>query len=143
MKHYYGLKILAVAVAIVTLGLSIAGCAANKPKPGEVFACVPDGRLEKNIAPEAALEEFSCVFKKWKGSETLHFNVAVRNVSQEPQRYRINIFMDNGKAVGGLIPRKTKKGLVQPGQTASFVYPVKGMDTPPKAVTLIIRTMTK
>ncbi len=143
MKHFEGLKVLAVAVAIVVLGLSIAGCAANKPKPGEVFACVPDGKLEKNIAPEAALEDFSCVFKKWKGSETLHFKVVVRNVSQEPQRYRVNIFMDNGKAVGGLIPRKTKKGLVQPGQTASFVYPVKGMDVPPKAVTLVIRTMAK
>ncbi len=143
MKQLGGLKKLALAVAIMGLVISIAGCAANKPKPGEEFACVPAGKLEKNIAPEAALEEFNCVFKKWKGSETLHFKVALRNVSQEPQRYRVNIFMDNGKAVGGLIPRKTKKGLVQPGQTASFVYPVKGMDTPPKAVTLIIRTMAK
>ena len=142
MKQFDGLKVLAVAV-ILAFGLIIAGCAATKPKPGEVFACVPDGKLEKNIAPEAALEEFSCLFKKWKGSETLHFKVALRNVSQEPQRYRVNIFLDNGKAVGGLIPRKTKKGLVQPGQTASFTYPVKGMDTTPKAITLIVRTMAK
>jgi hypothetical protein len=55
----------------------------------------------------------------------------------------VNIFLDNGKAVGGLLPRKTKKGLVKPGQTVNFVYPVKDMYEKPKAITLIIKTMGK
>ena len=142
MKQFDGLKILKIILALA-LGFMIASCAPAKPKPGEMFTCVPQGRLEKQIAPEASLEEFSCVFKRWEGSDTLHFKVALRNVTNEPQRYKVNIFLDNGKAVGGLIPRKTKKGLVKPGQTASFVYPVKGVDAPPKAITLIVRTMAK
>ncbi len=142
MKRFDGLKILKVIMALA-LGFMIASCAPATPKPGVVFTCVPQDKLEKQIAPEASLEEFSCVFKKWEGSDTLHFKVALRNVSKVPQRYKVNIFLDNGKAVGGLIPRKTKKGLVKPGQTASFVYPVKGVDTPPKAITLIVRTMAK
>ena len=36
-----------------------------EPKPGEVFQCVAESKLEKNIADEASLEEFSCVFKKF------------------------------------------------------------------------------
>jgi hypothetical protein len=67
--------------------------------------------------------------------------VAVKNLSDKPQRYKVNIFLDNGKAVGGLIPRKTAKGLVEPGKTASFVYPVQGVTRQPKEVILKIRAI--
>jgi hypothetical protein len=130
-------------VILVASGLALVSCAGTNPKPGEVFTCVAEGKLDKTIAPEAELEDFSCVFKKWEGSETLHFNVAIKNVSSEDQRFKVNIFLDNGKGVGGLIPSTTKKGLVKPGQTAKFVYPVKSMDKKPKAITLMIKTMGK
>jgi hypothetical protein len=123
--------------------LVFAGCAGPKPKPGEVFPCAADSKIEKEIAPEAELTDFSCVVKPWNGSDTLHFDVTVKNISNSPQRYRVNIFLDNGKAVGGLIPRKTKDGLVEPGQTASFTYPVKGMDCGPKSVTVLVKTMSQ
>ena len=70
-----------VLVILVASGLALVSCAGTKPKPGEVFPCVAEGNLEKTIAPEAELVEFSCVFKKWSGSETLHFKVTVKNVS--------------------------------------------------------------
>jgi hypothetical protein len=130
-------------VFLVITAVALAGCLGPQPKPGEVFQCVADGKLEKNIAPEASLEAFTCVFNKFEGENNLHFNVTLKNVSSQPQRYKVNIFMDNGKAVGGLIPRKTKKGLVQPGQIASFTYPVPKMAKKPKAVMLNIRTMSK
>jgi hypothetical protein len=130
-------------VIMAAAGLILTGCITAKPKPGEVFPCVADGKFDKTIAPEALLEDFSCVFKKWEGSDTLHFNVAIKNVCKEDQRFKVNIFLDNGKAVGGLLPRTTKKGLLKPGQTAKFVYPVKGMNKKPKAITLIVKTMRK
>lgn len=130
-------------VILAAAGLALAGCAGAKPKPGEVFSCVKESQLEKTIAPEAQLEDFSCVFKEKWGSETLHFNVAIKNVSNTDQRFKVSIFLDNGKAVGGLLPRKIKKGLVKPGQTAKFVYPVKDMDKKPKAITLIVKAMEK
>ena len=104
------------------------------------FPCVAADRLEKEITPEALLEDLSCSMKPWAGAETLHIQVAVRNVSDASQRYRVNIFLDNGKAVGGLIPRKTKKGLVEPGAVASFVYPVQGMPRRPGSMLLKITT---
>ncbi|MBU0990527.1 MAG: hypothetical protein KJ823_10090, partial [Proteobacteria bacterium] len=65
----------------------------------------------------------------------------VKNVSDKPQRFRVHIFLDNAKAVGGLIPEKTKKGLVDPGQVGTFVYPVTGMTDKPGSVTLKITRM--
>jgi hypothetical protein len=127
----------------VLVCLVCVGCAGPKPKPGDVFPCAADSKIEKTIAPEAELADFSCVLKKWEGKDTLHFNVAVKNVSDQPQRYRVNIFLDNGKAVGGLIPQTTKKGLVEPGQTASFEYPVSGMDGGPRSIVLMVKTMSQ
>ena len=128
-------------IAAILANLVFAGCAGPKPKPGEVFPCAADSKIEKSIAPEAELADFSCVLKSWEGSDTLHFNVAVKNISDQPQRYKVNIFLDNGKAVGGLIPQKTKDGLVAPGQTASFEYPVGGMEYAPKSIELMIKTI--
>ena len=107
----------------------------------ETFPCVAEGGLEQEIAPEVSLEEFVCFLDTWKGAETLHFKVRLKNVSDRPQRFRVNIFLDNGKAVGGLIPRKTKGGLVEPGASAEFAYPVKGMTDKPCSVFLRIMTM--
>ncbi len=123
--------------------LALTGCMTAKPKPGEVFSCAKDSNVNKTIAPEASLENFSCVVKKWDGANTLHFNVAVKNISNEDQRFKINIFLENGKAVGGLLPRKTKKGLIKPGAVAEFTYPVKGVDCAPGKIDLFVKTMSK
>ncbi len=131
-----------IGIFAVLAGLVFAGCAGPQSKPGEVFPCAADSEIEKEIAPEAELADFACVLKNWNGNDTLHFNVAVKNISSTPQRYRVNIFLDNGKAVGGLIPRKTKDGLVKPGETAAFVYPVKDMDRGPKSVIVMVKTMS-
>lgn len=128
-------------------GLGLIGCAGGaKYTPDNapaMFECVPAGKLEKSIEPEAELEDFSCSFNKWEGVDTLHFSVGIKNVSDQDQRYRVNIFLDNGKAVGGLIPRKTKNGLVKPGTSASFTYPVKNQTESPRSVILNISTVSQ
>lgn len=130
-----------VALVAILAGPAWVGCAGPQPVPGEVFPCAEDSRINKTIAPEAELADFACMFKAWEGHDTLHFKVGVKNISDQPQRYKVNIFLDNGKAVGGLIPRTTKKGLVAPGQTASFEYPVVGMEGAPKSIELMIKTI--
>ncbi len=145
MRKSPGVAALLVAV-IIAACLLFTGCAGKGYTPGtapESFPCVPENKLEKDIAPEAALESLSCYFKKYEGKDTLHLKVAVKNVSDKPQRYRVNLFMDNGKAVGGLIPRTTKEGLVEPDQSKSFDYPVVDMPLSPKTMTLIIKTASQ
>jgi hypothetical protein len=137
IKFSWLLLIFAAGVLVLT------GCMTVTPKPGEVFSCAKDSDLNKIIAPEASLEDFSCVIKRYEGADTLHFNVAVKNISNEDQRFKVNIFLENGKAVGGLLPTSTKKGLIKPGETAKFTYPVMAMNASPGKIDLIIKTMSK
>jgi len=126
--------------AAVCLGLWAGVGATAQAAEGE-FACAQEDKIAKTISPEARLEGLSCFFKKYEGAEVLHFKLAFKNVTDKPQRYRVHIFLDNGKAVGGLIPATTKKGLIEPGKSAEFVYPVTGMTEKPGSVELKIATM--
>lgn len=137
MKRFNSVLSLSVFIWII-MGVFIAG----HSLAGGVPPCISEGNIEKSISSEAMLAEFSCDFKRFEGAEVLHFNVAIKNISNTPQRFRVHIFLDNGKAVGGLIPRKTNGGLVEPGQTASFVYPVNGMIGLPGHIILIVSTMS-
>ncbi len=133
------------AVLILGMMLALGGAAAVPAAPAAeapaTFPCVSQDRLEKDVTPEASLESLACYFARWEGADTLHFKVTLENVCAEPRRFRVNIFLDNGKAVGGLIPRKAKGGLVEPGASASFVYPVQGMPGKPGSMLLRIRTV--
>ncbi len=132
-----------ILLIFTTGALFLTGCMAAQPTPGEIFPCAKDSNVNKTIAPQASLENFSCVVKKWDGADTLHFNLTVKNISNEDQRFKINIFLENGKAVGGLLPRKIKKGLIKPGESATFTYPVKGINCAPGKIDLLIKTMDK
>ncbi|MBU1696034.1 MAG: hypothetical protein KKD21_03195, partial [Proteobacteria bacterium] len=123
--------------------LALTGTMTVTANAEEVFPCAKDSDVTKTIAPEASLENFSCVMKKWDGADTLHFNVEVKNISNEDQRFKVNIFLENGKAVGGLLPVKTAKGLIKPGETEKFTYPVKDMIAAPGKIDLTIKTMSK
>ena len=143
MKQNRRISIWPLLIAVAAV-LAMTGCAGKGLTPENApaeFLCAVNNNVDIDVAPEAQLEDFSCSYKKWEGAETLHFKVALKNLSDKPLRFKVNIFLDNGKAVGGLIPRKTKKGLVKPGEKASFVYPVGGVTQQPNEVILKIRTM--
>ncbi len=127
--------------------LAVGGCAYTQPAPSgagaEKLSCDGAGQIEAQVSPEAELAGLDCFFKPYKGVESLHFKVTLKNVSDKPQRYRVNLFLDNGKAVGGLIPRKGKPPVVKPGEEASFTYPVKGMAEPAKEVLLLVKTISQ
>jgi hypothetical protein len=67
----------------------------------------------------------------------------VKNVSSVDQRYRVNIFLDNGKAVGGLLPRTGKPPVVTPGAEGHDSYPFQGMAEKAGNVTLIVKTISQ
>ena len=128
---------------LITVAVLVGGTALGTGSAAaqETFACVAQDKLVQDIDASAKLVGLTCYFAKWDNARTLHFKVTVQNVSESDQRFRVNIFLENGKGVGGLLPRKTSKGLIKPGATASFVYPVGKMDQKPAGVTIRIAAM--
>jgi len=133
---------------LLVCALALAGCASSSsmttpPAASSALSCAEAGSIDAQVAPEAEVVGLDCYIKDYKGVPSLHFDVKVKNVSSADQRYRVNFFLDNGKAVGGLLPDKGKPPVVKPGMEASFSYPVKGMAEKAGNVTLLIKTVSQ
>ena len=132
---------------LLICALALAGCASSSmstaPAASSGLSCAEAGSIDAQVAPEAEVVSLQCYIKDYKGVPSLHFDVKVKNVSSADQRYRVNFFLDNGKAVGGLLPPTGKPPVVKPGMEASFAYPFKGMAEKAGNVTLLIKTVSQ
>jgi len=108
---------------------------------GAVWAeCQP--KIEA-MAPEAELVSFQCVKKDYNNFPSTWFEVTLKNKSDQDQRFKVNIFLPDGKAVGGLLPQSTSKGLVNPGAEIKGAYPAQGVAEPPAEISLMVKTLSK
>lgn len=137
MKGWKNRSVLTGLLALVFL---LAGVQVAAAEPA-VSGC-GDAEFSFEVADAADLVSIECSTADYKNVPSLHFKVAVKNTSDTPQRYRVNIFTDSGKAVGGLLPRKTKAGLIEPGQSGEFTYPIKGYAETPEKVDVLIKTIS-
>ncbi|HSH69332.1 MAG TPA: hypothetical protein VK997_05400 [Deferrisomatales bacterium] len=124
----------------VAMALTLAGMVSTSL--AGTFSCEGAKKIEAEVSPDAELVSVGCSYKDYKKHNSLHFDVKIKNISAQPQRYRVNIFLDNGKAVGGLIPDKGKPPVLQPGEEAAFTYPVQGMADVADAVTILVKTLS-
>ena len=130
------------AFMFVALALTVGGCAHSEKAymPAGPVEC--DSKIVWEVAPEAAVTAFKCYLDMYdKKYESVHYAITVKNISDKPQRYRVNIFMPEERAVGGLLPRKGKPPVVKPGEETSFTYPVKNYNKIPKKIDVIVRTI--
>lgn len=119
------------------------GCAhAEKGyKPAGPVEC--DAEISWDVASEAEVSLFKCYIDKYKKKhESIHYTIVVKNISNEPQRYRVNIFIPEGRAVGGLLPRKGKPPVLKPGEEAKFTYPMKNFAQIPESMDVVIQTIS-
>ena len=133
---------------LLVCALALAGCASSSSMSTSSAApsglsCAEAGSIDAEVAPEAEVVGLDCYVKDYKGVPSLHFDVKVKNISSADQRYRVNLFLDNGKAVGGLLPPKGKPPVVKPGAEDHFTYPVKGMAEKAGKVTLLVKTVSQ
>ena len=130
-------------VTLMACTLVLAGFAPSDSMAASSLSCAEAGSVDAQVTAEAEVVGFDCSFKDYKGVKSLHFTVKVKNVSKTDQRYRVNLFLDNGKAVGGLLPRKGKPPVIKPGEEESFTYPIQGMDEKAGSVTLLVKTVSQ
>lgn len=113
-------KAFMVMAFVLTIGLFFSGCVASSGSQKGVE------QMQENIVydlPESAsVSRVSYFYESYKGSPTLHFEVDIKNTTKEAHRYRLNILLPQGPAVGGMYPRKKKA--IEPGDTLTRKFPV-------------------
>jgi len=121
--------------------LMVTGCAETKYIPKGKVACPVD--IAWNVVPQADITSFSCTVTEFKKKPAVVFKVGIKNISDKAQRFRVQIFLlKEGKAVGGLVPRKGKPPVLKPGQEKVVTYPVIKATQLPKKLEVIVKTIS-
>ena len=112
-------------LTVITIGLMLAISSQSPVVAGDApqnVAC--DGKIDWQIAAEAEITSFECSLGTHGVDKALIFNATMKNATQTPLRFRINIFLlDMDKAAGHLVPRKGKPPVVAPGEEAKVKIP--------------------
>jgi len=121
--------------------LMATGCAGTKYVPKGKVAC--PANITWNVVPQADITSFSCTVAEFKKEPAVIFKVGVKNVSDKAQRFRVQIFLlEEGKAVGHLVPRKGKPPVLKPGQEKVVTCPVIKATQLPKKLEVVIKTIS-
>jgi len=102
-----------------------------------------DADITWEVVAEAKLTQFDCALGESGGQPALIFTVGLENASDKPQRYRINIFLeDMDKGFGHLVPRKGSPPVLEPGKSETVKIPFIGTDKESKKILVIVKTVT-
>ena len=139
MKRLKNASLMSVLIVCVIGAFWLVGCA-GKGAP-EQTNC--DAKLRWEVAKEAKLNQFDCELGESGGQPALIFTVGLENVSDKPQRYRLNIFLeDMDKAFGHLVPRKGNPPVLEPGKSETVKIPFIGTDKESKKILVIVKTVS-
>lgn len=128
-------------ISLIILGLGL-GCAGMTYKPSGPVAC--NTKIKWDVAKEADITFLNCGIKEYSGwkKSVLHFEVGVKNKSDQPQRFRVQIMLpEEGVAGGGLLPASGKPPVLEPGKEAKGTYPVN-VERVPKKVNVVVKTIS-
>ena len=102
-----------------------------------------DAEISWEVVREAKLTQFDCTLGESGGQPALIFTVGLENASDKPQRYRINIFLeDMDKAFGHLVPRKGSPPVLEPGKSETVKIPFIGTDKESKKILVMVKTVS-
>ncbi|MBW2040073.1 MAG: hypothetical protein JRI46_10885 [Deltaproteobacteria bacterium] len=127
-----------IIVGVVILlfgGMTFLGCATLSPEAGKTKEAIT-----YEVCPSAEITKVDYFMKKYKGAPRLHFTVAIKNISKEPKRYRLQIFLPEGPSSGGFYPRKGKPPVIKPGQEHSRTFPMY-FSGPPTGFTMVVKEL--
>lgn len=126
---------------MITLAGTLLWSCASSNKPAEI-KCTGD--IEWQICADANIASFACELGQFKKKEALVYTVAVKNSSDKPHRYRLNIFLlDQDKAAGHLVPRKGKPPVVKPGETVTVKVPFFKTTKTSEKMLVILKTLSE
>jgi hypothetical protein len=140
MKRFNGFFPTLLVLALFMAGtLFFAGCATTGKPPANV-QCAAD--IEWDLAPEVEVTQFECKLGEYKKKPSLLFSVGIKNVTDKPLRYRVNIFLlDLDKAAGHLVPRKGKPPVLGPGKSKVVKIPFIKTTTPSKKILVRVKPL--
>lgn len=129
-------------LSCVGLAVLVAGCATSGPPENVRQVSCTAANVQWDVTPDVQLLDFGCTLGKHGMDPALIYTMTLKNVTDKPLRYRVNIFLlDMDKAAGHLVPRKGKPPVVKPGESAKVKIPFIKTSEMASKIQVIVRSM--
>ncbi|MBN1102995.1 MAG: hypothetical protein JXL84_06235 [Deltaproteobacteria bacterium] len=126
--------VLALSLSLCFLG----GCASTGPTGGGAAGSGIHANIQYDVVKGAEVTKVAYFFEKYQGKSRLHFEVTIKNVTDQIKRYRLNILLPEGPAAGGFYPVKGKG--IEPGKDLTQKYPMY-FHSMPTGFTLVVKEL--
>jgi hypothetical protein len=105
----------------------------------QIHAAEPKANIEWQVVKEAEVTQFDFEKGTYEKDPAVVFTVGLKNASDKPQRFRLNVFLtETNKGVGSLVPDKGSPPLLEAGQTATVTLPVPKTSELPKDILVVV-----
>jgi hypothetical protein len=105
----------------------------------QIHAAEPKANIEWQVIKEAEVTQFDFEKGTYEKDPAVVFTVGLKNASDKPQRFRLNIFLTEiDKGVGSLVPEKGSPPVLEAGQTATITLPVPKTSELPKDILVVV-----
>lgn len=121
-------------ILILTMIFGFMGCVASQNGEMKGKGDELQSNIVYNVVKTAEITNVSYFFANYEGASRLHFEVTIKNVAQEPKRFRLKIFLPEGPSAGGLYPTKD---MIEPGKSVKMTFPMYYHELP-SGFTLIV-----
>jgi hypothetical protein len=98
----------------------LSGCAT----PGKPAHLACGARIDWQVAPEAVITRFECAVGESNGLPAVIFSAQIKNVTDTPRRFRLNVFLLEDNLAGGRNVPENGPQMVAGGDTAVVRVPV-------------------
>jgi len=132
-------------LAVAAVALVAGGCASSPKIPANVLGvqCAAKS-IQWEVAPEAEISDFDCQMGTFDGEAALVVTMAVKNISDKPQRYKVQVFLeDMDRAYGHLVPRTGKPPQVAPGAVEKVKLPFVKTGAMSQKILVMVKTMSE
>ncbi len=121
--------------AVWTMGLLLLAMMGLWSDPALVVA---QPKTNYQVVDTAKVTKVDYQIKSYEGKDRLHVTVELQNVSSQPKRFRVNIWLPDGVSGGGFYPRKT--GVIEPSKSLGQTWPMYYNKMPPEA-TIVVKEL--
>ena len=96
------------------------------------------GAITYRVVSSAKITKVSYYLASYKGSETVFFEVGIKNVSDQPKRFKVLVDIPDGPSAAYYYPLAGKPPVLNPGQELAEKLPLIIYKQLPSAFSLVV-----
>jgi len=121
MKSHLRIKKQLLYFSLIVTFCLFASCAYLNGKSTPVETSPIASNNTYQVVESAEIEKIAIFEELYEGASRLHFEVTLKNISQENKRFRLRIYLPEGPSAGGLYP---VKGTLEPQKSLTLKFPM-------------------